>query len=90
MTAINNALLVDFAGQITAETFGFRMRSSPGGQPPFVLGALQAKEGESITVLPSAPSNRASRIVQVMPGGTFVLPPGSSPTTLSLGMAWRS
>ncbi len=75
MTAVNNALLVDLAGQITAETIGFRIRSSPGGQPPFVFGALQAKGGKSITVLPSVAGNGASRIVPVMPEGTFVTIP---------------
>jgi 4-hydroxybutyrate CoA-transferase len=75
MTAINNALLVDMAGQITAETIGLRIRSSPGGQPPFAFGALQAKDGKSITVLPSVASNGASRIVAVMPEGTFVTVP---------------
>lgn len=75
MTAINNALLVDLAGQITAETIGFRIRSSPGGQPSFVFGALQSKNGKSITVLPSVATNGQSRIVPFMPEGTFVTIP---------------
>jgi 4-hydroxybutyrate CoA-transferase len=75
MTAINNALLVDLAGQITAETIGHRIRSSPGGQPPFAFGALQSKGGKSITVLPSVAGNGASRIVPTMPEGTFVTIP---------------
>jgi len=75
MTAINNALLVDLAGQITAETIGFRIRSSPGGQPSFVFGALQAKNGKSITVVPSVSVNGQSRIVPFMPEGTFVTIP---------------
>ena len=75
MTAINNALLVDLAGQVTAETIGFRIRSSPGGQPSFVFGALQANNGKSITVLPSISVNGQSRIVPFMPEGTFVTIP---------------
>jgi 4-hydroxybutyrate CoA-transferase len=75
MTAINNALLVDLAGQITAETIGFRIRSSPGGQPSFVFGALQAKDGKSITVLPSVSSSGQSRIVPFMPEGSFITIP---------------
>ncbi len=75
MTAINNALLIDLAGQITAETIGFRIRSSPGGQPSFVFGALQAKNGKSITVVPSVSVNGQSRIVPFMPEGTFVTIP---------------
>lgn len=75
MTAINNALLVDLVGQITAETIGFRIRSSPGGQPSFVFGALQANNGKSITVLPSVSTNGQSRIVPFMPEGSFVTIP---------------
>ena len=75
MTAINNALLIDLAGQLTAETIGFRIRSSPGGQPSFVFGALQANNGKSITVLPSISVDGQSRIVPFMPEGTFVTIP---------------
>ena len=75
MTAVNNALLVDLAGQVTAETIGFRIRSSPGGQPMFVFGALQANNGKSITVLPSVSVDGKSRIVPFMPEGSFVTIP---------------
>jgi 4-hydroxybutyrate CoA-transferase len=74
MTAINNALMVDLWGQITAESIGSRILSTPGGQPPFVFGALQAKNGKSITVLPSTARGK-SRIVPSFPQGTIVTIP---------------
>jgi 4-hydroxybutyrate CoA-transferase len=74
MTAINNALMIDLWGQITAESIGFRILSTPGGQPPFVFGALQAKNGKSITVLPSTARGK-SRIVPSLPQGTIVTIP---------------
>jgi len=74
MTAINNALMIDLWGQITAESIGFRILSTPGGQPPFVFGALQAKGGKSITVLPSTARGK-SRIVPILPQGTIVTIP---------------
>jgi 4-hydroxybutyrate CoA-transferase len=74
MTAINNALMIDLWGQITAESIGFRILSTPGGQPPFVFGSLQAKNGKSITILPSTARGK-SRIVPSLPQGTIVTIP---------------
>jgi 4-hydroxybutyrate CoA-transferase len=74
MTAINNALLVDLRGQITSEAIGLRRLATPGGQPSFVFGALQAKDGKSITVIPSS-SKGKSRIVSFLPKGTVVTIP---------------
>lgn len=76
MVAINNALMVDITGQIAAETIGSRILSVAGGQPPFVIGALQAEGGRSITVLPStAQGGKASRVVHQLPLGTVVTVP---------------
>ena len=73
MVAINNALMVDFTGQITAETIGTRIMSLAGGQIPFVFGALLSKGGRSITVLPStAQGGTISRIAPMLPEGTTV------------------
>jgi len=73
MVAINNALSVDLSGQITSESIGGQLRSTPGGQIPFVFGSLLSKGGRSITVLPStALGGKASRIVPQFPEGTVV------------------
>jgi len=73
MVAINNALAVDLSGQITAEAIGTRLRSTAGGQVPFVLGALLSKGGRSITVLPSTLGDgKLSRIMPLFPEGTVV------------------
>ncbi len=73
MVAINNALIVDLSGQITAESIGPRLLAAPGGQTAFVIGALLSKGGRSITVLPSTAQNgKISRIVPILPEGTIV------------------
>jgi 4-hydroxybutyrate CoA-transferase len=71
--AINNALAVDFTGQVTAEAFGPQMYTGVAGQLDFVLGAYLSPGGRSITVLPStARSGTASRIVSMFPEGQIV------------------
>ncbi|MFC1919752.1 acetyl-CoA hydrolase/transferase family protein [Chloroflexota bacterium] len=71
--ALNNALLVDLTGQISAESIGTRHLSSAGGQIPFVIGSWLSKGGKAITVLPSTAQNGAvSRIVPTLPEGTVV------------------
>lgn len=73
MVAINNALMVDFTGQIAAEGIGTRIMSLAGGQIPFVFGALMSKGGRSITVIPStALGGTVSRITPTLPNGTAV------------------
>ena len=76
MVAINNALAIDITGQITAEGIGARWLAAPGGQTPFVIGALLSKGGRSITVLPSTAQNGSvSRILPRFPEGTIVTIP---------------
>lgn len=71
--AINNALLVDFSGQIGAESIGPRYLAGAGGQIPFAIGTWLSKGGKFISVLPStARGGIASRIVPLMPEGTKV------------------
>jgi len=73
MVAINNALMIDLTGLITAETVGSRVISAAGGQIAFVIGARLSKGGRSITVLPStAKDGTVSRIVPLLPEGTVV------------------
>lgn len=71
--AINNALAVDFTGQVTAEAFGPHMYTGVAGQLDFVLGAYLSPGGKSITVLPStARGGTVSRIVSMFPEGQIV------------------
>jgi 4-hydroxybutyrate CoA-transferase len=71
--AINNALAVDFTGQVTAEAFGPQMYTGVAGQLDFVLGAYLSPGGRSITILPStARGGTVSRIVSMFPEGQVV------------------
>jgi len=73
MVAINNALVVDLSGQISAESLGTRMLAISGGQIGFAFGAIMSKGGRSITVLPStARGGIVSRIVPILEPGTSV------------------
>ena len=74
--AINNALSIDFTGQITAEAFGPHMYTGVAGQLDFVLGAYLSPGGRSITVLPStARGGTTSRIVSMFPEGQVISVP---------------
>jgi 4-hydroxybutyrate CoA-transferase len=76
MVAINNALRVDLTGQVVADSFGPRMFTGTGGLPEYAIGALYAREGRSIIVLPSTAANDTiSRIVPVIEEGSFVTVP---------------
>ena len=75
MVVINNALLVDLTGQINGETIGPEVYSGTGGAFAFAVGALHAKNGRSVTVLPSTSvvnGERRSRIVPMFPQGSAV------------------
>lgn len=78
MVAVNNALLVDFTGQITGESLGTRIYSGAGGGFAFPVGAMHARNGRSITVLPSSAvvaGERRTRILPTLPEGTVVTVP---------------
>jgi len=76
MIAINNALAIDFAGQVTAESIGAEMWSGPGGQQDFAIGAMLAKGGRNVTILRSvAASGTVSRIVPRLPEGSIITIP---------------
>ncbi|MBM3150560.1 MAG: 4-hydroxybutyrate CoA transferase, partial [Chloroflexi bacterium] len=74
MVAINNALLIQLDGTVSAESIGRRLMAAAGGQTAFVVGALMSKGGRSITVLPST-SRGFSRIVLLFEPGTVVTIP---------------
>ncbi len=76
--AVNNALMVDLTGQINGETIGPEIYSGTGGAFAFAVGALHAKGGRSVTVLPSASAvggEQRSRIVAMFPQGSAVTVP---------------
>ena len=78
MVAVNNALLVDLTGQINGETLGTEIYSGTGGAFAFAVGALHAKGGRAVTVLPSTSlvgGERRSRIVPMFPQGSAVTVP---------------
>lgn len=76
MVAINNAMSVDFVGQVASESAGYELWSGPGGQFEFAMGAMMARGGRSITCLPStAKGGTVSRIVAGHPEGTVVTVP---------------
>jgi 4-hydroxybutyrate CoA-transferase len=76
MVAINQALMVDFSGQVSASSIGFKLYSGAGGQTAFAWGSLMSRGGRGITVIPSTartPDGRTvSRIVPAFEGGTVV------------------
>ena len=74
MVAINNALVIQLDGTISAESIGRRLLASAGGQTAFVVGAIMSNGGRSITVLPSS-SRGMSRIVHTFEPGTVVTIP---------------
>lgn len=75
--SIQNAMFVDFTGQIGVETLpGFLLQNGPGGQMDFVIGALNSKGGRSVIVMPStAVGGGVSRIVPLMEEGVMVTVP---------------
>lgn len=78
MVTINNALAIDLGGQVTAESIGTRLYSTPGGQTAFALGALFSKGGRSIMVMPAtARDNKVSRVLPKLPESTIVTIPRS-------------
>ena len=74
---MNNALSVDFSGQIASESvLGGRMINGIGGQPETHIGALYSKGGRAITMLYSTALDGAvSRIVPKLESGEFVTMP---------------
>ena len=66
------------AVQINGETIGPEIYSGTGGAFAFAVGALHAKNGRSVTVLPSTSivnGERRSRIVAMFPQGSAVTVP---------------
>jgi acyl-CoA hydrolase len=77
--AVNNALVVDLTGQVSAESFDHRPFTGVGGQTVFMIAGAYSEGGRSVSVLPSssrpAGGARVSRIVAGFPPGTAVTVP---------------
>ena len=77
-TSINNALIIDLTGQVTAETIGPRVYSGAGGQTVFAISSSYARNGRCITVMPSASTvngEKKSRVVPTLEPGTAITVP---------------
>jgi len=78
---VNNAMVVDLTGQVSAEAFDHRPYTGVGGQTVFMLAGAYSPGGRSVSVLPSSsvPSTgqrtRVSRIVPTLAPGTPVTVP---------------
>ncbi len=74
LISVNNALAVDFTGQVGSESIGYQMYTGTGGQTAFGIAASLAG-GKSIIVMPSCATvkgQRLSRITPILPAGTVV------------------
>lgn len=70
MVAINTGLEIDLTGQATAESIGTMFYSGIGGQADFMRGAVLAKNGRTILVLPSTTNDgKISKIVPFLKEG---------------------
>lgn len=80
---VNNAMVVDLTGQVSAEAFDHRPYTGVGGQTVFMLAGAYSPNGKSVSVLPSSsvPSagpgagERVTRIVPTLAPGTPVTVP---------------
>ena len=81
--AINNAISIDFSGQINSESIGSRQWTGTGGQPELHMGAVISKGGRAITLLRSTAAGGAvSRIVPQHPEGAVVTVPRTFADTI--------
>jgi 4-hydroxybutyrate CoA-transferase len=74
LISVNNALAIDFTGQVGSESIGYQMYTGTGGQTAFGIAASLAG-GKSIIVLPSraiVKGQAVSRITPMLPAGTVV------------------
>jgi len=76
IVTINNGLQVDLTGQICSETqFGPRMINGQGGQTETHMGALLARGGRAVTLLPSTALGGVSTVVPQLEKGSLVTIP---------------
>ncbi len=79
MIAINNAVMVDFSGQIVSEGMGHTQISGSGGQLDFMIGAYWSDGGKGITLVNSSrrlpDGTLSSSIVPEFPPGSPITVP---------------
>ena len=78
--AVNNALVIDLTGQVSAEALDHRPYTGVGGQTVFMLAGAYSQGGKSVSVLPSSAiptgtSQRLSRIVPTLGAGAAITVP---------------
>lgn len=78
VVSINNAMEIDLAGQVNAETIGGRQYSGTGGQLEWVIGSQWSPGGKSVIALRSAYRDRRGALrSKIVPN----LAPGAAVTT---------
>jgi 4-hydroxybutyrate CoA-transferase len=76
MVAINGSIEIDLVGQVVSDSIGDVMRSGPGGQLDFTIGAALSPGGRAINLVPSTAANESvSRIVPYIRQGARVTVP---------------
>jgi 4-hydroxybutyrate CoA-transferase len=78
--AVNNALVIDLTGQVSAEAVNHQPYTGVGGQTVFMLAGAYSKGGRSVSVVPSssvptATGQRVTRIVPTLEAGAPVTVP---------------
>lgn len=75
---VNNAMVVDLTGQVSAEAFDHRPYTGVGGQTVFMLAGAYSPGGKSVSVVPSSsvPSTGSGRVTRIVP----TLAPGTPVT----------
>jgi acyl-CoA hydrolase len=75
---VNNAMVVDLTGQVSAEAFDHRAYTGVGGQTVFMLAGAYSPGGKSVSVVPSSsgPSTGKDRVTRIVP----TLAPGTPVT----------
>lgn len=79
VVSINNAMEIDFVGQVCSESIGSRQYTGSGGQLDWVIGSQMSKGGKSIIALNSTykdkQGNLQSKIKPVLPPGAVITTP---------------
>jgi acyl-CoA hydrolase len=76
--AVNNAMVVDLTGQVSAEAWDHQPFTGVGGQTVFMIAGAYSEGGRSVSVVPSSsrPGGGAGRVSRILPA----LAPGTPVT----------
>lgn len=75
MVSVNTCLMVDFTGQVAAESIGTNQYSGTGGQSDTAMGAVEGLDGLGKSIIAcysTAKGGKVSTIVPTLPEGTAV------------------